>query len=257
MTHFAIYNADLAFVGIFETQDKATSYIQALPGATMREIEVIPGTLIHHSTFAWSMYEVCLNGDITAWVQAGYPWSALVEVAVCFGVTHCDPERCIITEHNSYTKGHGKDKQNSPATFAISPLMAEILSYLTPENKDLCAHLLEGVEEYATIDEVRRDNPPTPMDAQTIRDQAETIWHEHRNWMFLEETGATMSIQRLISRHRQTQDPVEALFWTFVLSMWGGRACFDPYGLYECITQHKFDKFWADLQAVRSLLGGQ
>ena len=177
---------------------------------------------------------------------------------MAYGVTTCDPHTCFVREYPNYTKGHGKYAQKSPVTYHLTPLMAEILSNLTPENKDLCAHLLEGVEEFATLEEVQKDsqNPPTPTTAEGIRDMMAHIWHQHKNWMFLEETGATMDIHSIIDHHRATHNPTETLFWTYVLCMWGGQCCFDPYTLYGCIKNHLFDAYWEDLETVRAILGG-
>ena len=269
-TQYAVFDPHGLLFGLFDTKEQANDFIQGDDVLLVKEIHTLPTTLIHCSDYGWDLFEVCLDTE-SLWVMAESPYHALVEVCTACQTTLWQP--------HSYIKSYPVELLEQlicveEKSHPISPLTQELLTLLTPENKDLLAHLLYGAEDFSTMDDMVRDglkdatmygllpadvraNYPPPYTASEIFEHLDYMWISPRNWMFFEETGASLSVMRLMADKLRTANPKAALFWTFVFCAWGQSFAVESYVLYLCLVGHEFDEFWESLSQVRSLLAGE
>ena len=264
---FAIFDSYGLLYGLFDTQDQANAMTHGDDALSVQEIHTLPASLIRCSTFCWDLYEVCLDEN-SLWVMAESPYHALVEVCLACQTTLWQP--------HSYIKSYPVEKLEreicvESQSHAISPLTQELLTLLTPENKDLCAYLLYDTEDTPSMEAMAEDsmtyaaaygllppevsaNYPPPYTASEIFEHLAYMWLSPRNWMFFEETGASLSVMQLVANKTHTTNPKAALFWTFVFCAWGRSFAVKSYVLYLCLANHVFDEFWESLDQVRNLL---
>lgn len=265
---FLIVDQNNTVYGIHDTFASANDCIPDT-NLSIKEVPLQPCTLIHSHSYEDQLYRVWVSPDIEFWMCARTPYVAMVEACLIYGIEAWTEESCVY--EYEHTHNHPKLIPSDGVYIYTTPLMIDILKLLTPENKDICAHLIWDSEDYETLSDWERDatqdalpygvmphaliNSPT-YTAQEIMQEAGGMMLSPQNWMFFEQTGATLSVMQLVHRCSQTSDPMEAIFWISVFSAWGEDFFIEPYAVYLCLLHHKFDDFYDKLKQVRGMLGG-
>lgn len=83
--------------------------------------------------------------------------------------------------------------------------------------------------------------------AQLTTEQIKNIFHYiWKDYRFFESTGADFATMQFILRLKETEDPIELLFWSFRLCAWGQYDNMLPYTLYRCIVDEKFKHLYSN-----------
>ena len=224
--------------------------------------DVIPSvTLNADAAEVQSLYEICFGEGDTLFVTAFDYSDALVTAMLHRGVTH---PPLFVRQFCIYDALEEGSSTPTTRTFEHSgQSLTTLLAHLNWRNRDFVALAIpyaDGIEEGKLIEYERSHIKCTlhaarktalDLTADEIRESCKYIWY---NYMLIETTDASISVQRLMDRHEKESDPTLALIWTYVFEQWAHYDCHMPYTLYRLIVDGVLDGYLGGFLAEREIL---
>lgn len=232
--------------GVFTEEKKEL----ALKSGMQCELIEAHDTTIHYydpDPLYFQLFKVIFENEKAVWIRARNFGQAITDAVLLMK----EKEECIdvreVEEFSIEEDEYDQIREISSERYVAYPPAKRLLPEINDKNKDFCALMLKELEDVKSEDELKKrcsvqaikGKSLEEMSANEIR-EAFLFWNDYA---FFEGLDLSFKSWFFVEKIKRTDDAPRMLFWSYVLSFWGGGECSLQYELYRWLTENLLEQY--------------